>query len=87
MNSIFTEWLESASRSVSRPLSLIDAVNKALMKLLTSQILLSFRMERTGGSGDVPRGEGEPVAEEGLFVCAVAKFSYFACINTPHYLK
>lgn len=37
--------------------------------------------------GDVRRCGGEPVAEEGSFVCAVAKFSYFACINTPHYLK
>lgn len=57
----------SASRSVSRPP--IDAVNKALMKLLTSQILLSFRMERTGGRGDVPGGGREgPLLKKVEFV-------------------
>lgn len=45
----FTVYLYLRSVSLASLLP-VDAVNKALMKLLTSQILLSFRIERTGGS-------------------------------------
>ncbi|KAL2736910.1 hypothetical protein V1478_002289 [Vespula squamosa] len=51
-----------------------NAVNKALMKLLTSQILLSFRVERANGiRGTVVVEEGAAAAAAGATTTATGR--------------
>lgn len=70
----FSSNLFHSSFSILHFLSLLDAVNKALMKLLTSQILLSFRVERANGiRGTVVVEEGAAAAAGGATTTATGR--------------